>query len=315
MTTTLLAVDDSVTMRKVYEITFAGENFKTVLASSAQEAVTLAKTERPALALLDHTLSDMSGYDLCRELKAAVPGMAVVIMSSKVSPYDKARGSATGVDDFMDKPFDTQKLLDKVSQVLSAPRAAAPAAHAPAASPAVSHAPAPRAPAAHAPAAHAPAAHPAAVHAQSAAATARPRSPTLAYGSPSAAPATAAAHAPAPAQQPAARPMAGTPAAGTPAAATPRPAVAAAAPRLAAQPAPAAAPAPAHQPAAAIASAVAAAGNGQLGGKLQALGLSPQQVEGVLALSREVVEKVVWEVVPVLAETLIKEEIRRLTSE
>lgn len=55
-------------------------------------------------------------------------------------------------------------------------------------------------------------------------------------------------------------------------------------------------------------------GNGQLPGKLEALGLSPTQVEGVLALSREVVEKVVWEVVPVLAETLIKEEIRRLTS-
>jgi hypothetical protein len=50
-------------------------------------------------------------------------------------------------------------------------------------------------------------------------------------------------------------------------------------------------------------------------GKLQALGLTRDQVQGVLALSRDVVEQVVWEVVPQLAETLIKEEIARLTSE
>ncbi len=49
--------------------------------------------------------------------------------------------------------------------------------------------------------------------------------------------------------------------------------------------------------------------------KLGSLGLTPQQVEGVLSLSREVVERVVWEVVPTLAETLIREEIQRLTKE
>jgi hypothetical protein len=59
----------------------------------------------------------------------------------------------------------------------------------------------------------------------------------------------------------------------------------------------------------------AAAHNGQFAGKLGELGLTAQQVDAVLALSREVVEKVVWEVVPQLAEALIKEEISRLTKE
>jgi hypothetical protein len=58
---------------------------------------------------------------------------------------------------------------------------------------------------------------------------------------------------------------------------------------------------------------VAAAVNGQMAGKLGDLGLSPDQVNAVLALSREVVERVVWEVVPQLAEVLIKEELTRLT--
>jgi CheY-like chemotaxis protein len=276
VTTTLLAVDDSLTMRKVLEITFAGESFKTVLASSAEEALNLAKTERPALALIDHTLADTTGYDLCRELKAIAPSMAVLILSSKQSPYDKARGAATGVDDFMDKPFDTQKLLDKVSQVLTQPRAAAAAG---------SRVAAPVAP----------------VQAAAPVVTAKPRSQTLSYGTPAPAP---AAPPPAPAA------VASSSSRGAPAIPT-RPAVAAASPRLAAQP-PVAAPAPRANDAV---SAAVAAGNGQLEGKLEALGLTSSQVQGVLALSREVVEKVVWEVVPVLAETIIKEELRRLTAE
>ena len=77
-------------------------------------------------------------------------------------------------------------------------------------------------------------------------------------------------------------------------------------------PAPAAA-APAavtHVPAPAPAAAHV---NGQMAGKLEQLGLSPAQVDAVLAISRDVVERVVWEVVPVLAETIIKEELARLT--
>jgi CheY-like chemotaxis protein len=288
VTTTLLAVDDSVTMRRVLEITFAGENFKTVLASNAEEAMKLAGADRPMLAILDHTLPDMSGYDLCRELKAAAPNVAVIILASKQSPYDKTRGSANGVDDFMDKPFDTQKLLDKVSQVLSQPRATVAGAAAAPAAPAAAVAPA------------------APAHGALPVAAARPRSQTLSYGSPGGSPT------PVPQSVGVSRTLTGTPAPAP--VATPRPAAAAAAPRMAAQAAAPAAAAPAPA-AAAVAAAVASAGNGQLGGKLAAMGLTPSQVEGVLALSREVVEKVVWEVVPVLAETLIKEELRRLTSE
>lgn len=110
--------------------------------------------------------------------------------------------------------------------------------------------------------------------------------------------------------------MAPAPTFGT--ATAPRPVASAApAPAPAATPAQASA-APASPPEAAaqprVAAAVAAAG-ADLSTQLQGLGLDANQVQGVLALSREVVERVVWEVVPVLAETLIKEEIARLTAE
>jgi hypothetical protein len=72
--------------------------------------------------------------------------------------------------------------------------------------------------------------------------------------------------------------------------------------------------APAPRPASvAIPAAAATASGGDLAKKLDGLGLNADQIQSVLLLSREVIERVVWEVVPDLAETLIKEEIRRLT--
>lgn len=283
MTTKLLAVDDSQTLRKVLEITFAGEEFQTELAANSEEALQKLRAVRPAVAVVDTGLGAESGYDLCQQIKSEAPEVAVVLLTSQQRPYDQGRGAQVGADDYIDKPFDTQKLIDKVLALAERPRAAAaPAAPAPAPRPAVSAAPAPRPAVSAAPVAPRPA--PSAVPQRPAAPApsigARPVAPAPQFGSASQ----------------------GGPSLGTASrAAAPAPAVAA--------PAPAAAAAPPK-----VAAAVAAA-NADLTGQLQELGLSADQVAGVLALSREVVEKVVWEVVPVLAETLIKEEIARLTAE
>lgn len=271
MTTTLLAVDDSKVMRKVMEITFAGEGFKTVVAADANDALAKTRAEHPQVALIDAALDGTNGYDLCRQIKDASPSTVVVLLSNKAQPYDKARGAAAGADDFMDKPFDTQQMIDKVTQL--AKRGAAAPAPAP-----VAAAPAP-APMAPTPMAAKP------VEPQ------RARVQTLAYGSTPVPPQVAAA----PVVPP--KPLGSAPAFGSRAPTTPG--------------------TPAYSPPA-PAVAAASSSNGipaDFASKLGGLGLSAAQIEGVLALSREVVEKVVWEVVPVLAETLIKEEITRLTRE
>jgi CheY-like chemotaxis protein len=279
VTTTLLAVDDSKTMRKVIEITFAGEGFKTVVAADAADALAKAQSEHPQVALIDAALEGTNGYDLCRQIKGASPSTVVVLLSNKAQPYDKARGAASGADDFMDKPFDTQQMIDKITTLAKrgaqatavAPMAAAAAAPAPVAQPLVAKAPD----------------------------ASRPRVQTLAYGStPLPAPGTT---------PPVAKPLGGSSPFGS--RAPTQPGTAAYSP-----PAPAVAPAPAPAPA----TGAAAGGNGahaDFANKLGGLGLTPAQIEGVLALSREVVEKVVWEVVPTLAEAMIKEEIARLTRE
>ncbi len=309
MSTTLLAVDDSKTMRKVLEITFAGDTYRTVFADSAAAARPLLGAERPALVIIDANLPAGSGYELCQEIKGQHPSTLVLMLANKQQPYNAARGAA---DDHTDKPFDTQQLLDRVAALLkNGPRVAAPAAPAPVA-------PSPAAPPVRplAPAATGltPGAPPA---------SARPRTATLAYGAASpAAPGSVRAGSPSavptggtltgqPAVSPPPKPVA--PAARPPIAPAPAPGPApapVAAPRPAA-PAAAPAPSPAPAPAAPVAAAVSAKLEGQLGG----LGLTAEQVGAVLALSQSVVEQVVWEVVPVLAETIIREEIKRLTAD
>ncbi len=115
MASTLLAVDDSVTMRKVLEITFAGQDFRVVTASSADAALQKLKSDKPDLVIADITLEPKNGYELCKAIKQASPATPVLILSSKQNPFDPAKGSSVQADDHMDKPFDTQQMIDKVT--------------------------------------------------------------------------------------------------------------------------------------------------------------------------------------------------------
>jgi CheY-like chemotaxis protein len=302
--TTLLAVDDSVTMRKVLEMTFAGEDLRVVTADGVEAALAKLRAERPTIVICDVTLDGVGGYGLCAKIKADNPGVAVVLLASKQQPYDSQKGGQAHADDFLEKPFDTQQLIDKIKRLTQRPAAQEPI-------PLVRSAPAspPAQPAARPGGATLPMGARAPVMPPAAAAAARAASGrgTLAYGPmgiPPAEqpgpPARGDATYPGP---PPVRPM--TPAAPQQAAASSQgSAVAVATP---------AGPAIATAGSAAVAGAVAA--NGQLATQLTNLGLTEAQITAVLALSREVIEKVVWEVVPVLAETLIREEIKRLTSE
>src|SRR4051794_25249512 len=104
-------------MRKVIGITFASDEFEAVLADSPQHAIAQLDQLRPDMVLLDVTRGETNGYDLCRQVKSRVPGTPVMILSSRQQPYDPVRGAEVQADDFIDKPFDTQQLRDKVKKL------------------------------------------------------------------------------------------------------------------------------------------------------------------------------------------------------
>lgn len=264
MTTKLLAVDDSKTMRRVLEITFSGEEFHTTILGSADEALAAVKTNPPHVALVDgHLGGSGSGYDLCRAIKQVAPSTRVIILSSKQRPYDEGAGSSVGADGSFDKPFDSTKMIARVAEE---------AAHA---GPSVGMAPA----------APSTAARPEAPRPMASVPMQSAPEPLARPGSAPAATASTAARRP-----PAPAPIAS--------AAPPRATISGAQTSTAAAVVP-----------------LSSGAIGGLAGKLEGLGLTREQVAAVLSLSREVVEQAVWEVVPVLAETLIKEEIARLTAE
>jgi len=308
---TLLAVDDSVTMRKVLEITFSGEDFRVITAENAQSA--LGKLgENPGVFVVDTVLGGDDGYALAKELRKRNPGAPIIMLASRYAPYDQARGRDAGADDWADKPFDTQQLIDKIRKVILAKEAGGgQAAASPPTAPPAAPMPAPQQQAPAPMGASAPPQGGGGGFPQRAPAPPPPmaaatgsggsgglgrgtqpslggsaqsvRTGTLVFGESPNSPAVAPGPGPMP----------------------PRPASAAVA-------------APAPSPMATthgISGSVGAAVNGQLAGKLGDLGLSPAQADAVLALSRDVIERVVWEVVPQLAETMIKEEIQRLMKE
>jgi CheY-like chemotaxis protein len=288
--TTLLAVDDSKTMRKVMEITFAGEDIRTVLAANSSQALDQLQQSGALVALVDAALGGENGYDLCQRIKGASPKTRVLLLSSKQHPFDAHRGAAAGADDHLDKPFDTQTLIEKVRALVRGTSLAAPPPQVTTAAQTVARAVVPQPPAAipvpiprAAPLAAPAAPPPAVVHTAplpGAEAMEAKRSIEL--------PRVEAQRMDAPSSDEAVEAITIEPRA------------------------------PADVPAVVVPQAAALPGaalNGMAGleGRLAGLGLTQDQVSGVLKLSRDVIEQVVWEVVPAMAETLIKEEIARLT--
>ena len=85
MPKTLLAVDDSATMRKVLEITFAGEDFRVLAAENSQRALAQMSQE-PAAVVIDTSLGGDDAYALAKEVRSRDARAAILLMSSRYNP-------------------------------------------------------------------------------------------------------------------------------------------------------------------------------------------------------------------------------------
>src|SRR5688500_11853610 len=105
----ILLADDSATIGRMVEITFAREDYVVTTVRSGEEALGRARASRPDLVLLDAVMPGKSGYDVCAELRAAgLTDVPVLILHGNFTPYDEARGKAVGADGDVVKPWETQ---------------------------------------------------------------------------------------------------------------------------------------------------------------------------------------------------------------
>lgn len=340
MANTLFVVDDSATMRKVFELTFAGEEVTVVTHDGSDGAVARIREVRPQAAIVDVALGQgATGYDLVRSIRAeaSLGPIPIYLLYSEHSPLDEPAARACGAAGAIVKPFDSQVLIDKVRQALSQARPAAGATTGNMTAPFGNPQPGPAIASAGGPPATTPTPTPT-PKASDAPSTGVARPAGFAAGT---RPATvtnpaqrnAPVPAPNPVRPPPPLPSGGrSPTAAVLAKASDRPlerspafsegdsAVVEGGVARASDPVPARGIATVHDKATApvMAPAIETAFQSAaraVEGQASALGLTPAQVEAISALTRDVVERVVWEVVPQLAETIIREELKRLTAD
>ncbi len=127
----VLVADDSATIQRAFTMVFGGvPDVSIVAARSYDDAMAAARDKRPDLVIADAALGARTGYELCQAIKgeATLRGVPVYVLASNHNPYDEARGRQAGADGHLVKPFESQALIDQVTEALTKGAAAGSAA-------------------------------------------------------------------------------------------------------------------------------------------------------------------------------------------
>lgn len=116
----LLIIDDSIDALEVAKARLAKENLDILCAEGGKQGLELARREKPDAILLDLDMPDMSGFDVCRELKADIDlcMTPVLFLSASSTAEDKVKGLDLGAVDYVTKPFDAFELRARVRAAL-----------------------------------------------------------------------------------------------------------------------------------------------------------------------------------------------------
>lgn len=124
----ILIAEDDPHIRLGLVATLESEGYEVVAASDGAQALKLYPQSRYDLVVLDVMMPRASGYDVCRELRAAGAVVPVLFLSAKGEEVDKVVGLRLGADDYVVKPFGVRELLARVEALLRRGRASSAAA-------------------------------------------------------------------------------------------------------------------------------------------------------------------------------------------
>jgi CheY-like chemotaxis protein len=120
----LLLADDSVTIQKVIELTFADEDIEVIAVSNGSQAISLAPVERPDIVLADVGMPERDGYEVAAFIKRT-PGLShipVLLLTGAFEPIDEGRAKAAGCDGVLVKPFEPQMVINRVKDLIAGKR-------------------------------------------------------------------------------------------------------------------------------------------------------------------------------------------------
>lgn len=124
---TVLVVDDAPQNVKLLRLILKDAGYEVIEAFNGPEALEKLRSERPAAMILDVRMPGMTGYDVCRTVRAD-PGFAtlpIIMVTALSMPEERIKGIEAGATDFITKPFDKKELLARLQSSLSLVRAEA----------------------------------------------------------------------------------------------------------------------------------------------------------------------------------------------
>ncbi len=126
MTHKLLLADDSVTIQRVVELTFSGEDVQVVTVGDGEQAIARIPVELPDIVLADIGMPKRSGYDVAAFVKgrADLSHIPVLLLAGAFEPVDENRAQQVRSDGVLVKPFEPQQVISRVRDLIESSRRA-----------------------------------------------------------------------------------------------------------------------------------------------------------------------------------------------
>ena len=121
----ILLVEDNEMNRDMLSRRLIKRGYDVAIALDGEQGVAMARSELPALILMDMSLPGLDGWEATRQLKAMpeTRGIPVIALTAHAMSGDRERATAAGCDDFDTKPVELTRLIEKIEALLSRTRA------------------------------------------------------------------------------------------------------------------------------------------------------------------------------------------------
>jgi DNA-binding response OmpR family regulator len=116
----VLVIDDSATLCLIMARSLENAGYRVIIASNGNEGLAKALQERPHCVIIDVVLPGISGFGLCRQLRALDPQryLSIIMVSTKNTSLDRSWGLRQGADRYLPKPFSDETLVHTVEEVI-----------------------------------------------------------------------------------------------------------------------------------------------------------------------------------------------------
>jgi DNA-binding response OmpR family regulator len=115
---TVLIVEDEEALLMGLEQNVKEAGYNVLTAKDGKQALEKARTGRPDLILLDVMIPEVSGFEVCRQLRDSGASMPIIMLTARNDEFDKVHGFEMGADDYVTKPFSINELLARLKAVL-----------------------------------------------------------------------------------------------------------------------------------------------------------------------------------------------------